>query len=45
MNIPGWIVSGFAVFGFICAWCTLAGWLGSRLMQFSKESEDEHAGF
>ncbi len=44
MNIPGWIVSGFAVFGFICMWCII-GFYASRFMQFSKESEDEHAGF
>lgn len=28
MTIPQWLVDGFAVFGFICAWCVSAGAVG-----------------
>ncbi len=45
MHIPQWIVSSFAVFGFICAFCLLVGFFASRFMQFSTESEDEHERF
>jgi hypothetical protein len=28
MTIPQWLINGFAVFGFICAWCILAAAFG-----------------
>jgi hypothetical protein len=40
IHIPQWVISSFAVFGFICLWCICAAafgvWIGKLLAKADK---------